>query len=133
MNNLLIVEHNLTEGYFLINSICTELLNIRLYSATTTGIEAINIIKEKEVDIIILDLTLPDMTGMDILNYISKNNITKYESSIIAITDDMKLLQKIIGNKYIFSYCSKTSNINFIIDRIKELLNNRTKDINLIK
>ena len=121
MLNLLIVENNLIESHFLINSICKELPDIRLYGIAHTGMEAINIIKENEVDIIILDFKLPDVKGIDIINYISKNNITKYNSSIIVMIEDMDIIPQIVGNKYIFSYYSKTSNIKYIIDKIIEI------------
>ena len=58
MNNLLIVEDSLIQSHFLINSICREFQNVKLYGVVTTGIEAIDIIKEEKVDLIILDLKL---------------------------------------------------------------------------
>lgn len=135
MLNLLIIEDNLIESHFLVNSICKKVPNIRLYSVVSTGIEAIDILKEKEVDIIILDLKLPDMEGKDVIDFISKNNIIKYKSSVIAITEDIQLLTKIIGNEYIFTYCSKTNDINFIIEKINDLLNIKEKknQTNIIK
>ena len=122
MNNLLIVEDSLIQSHFLINSICREFQNVKLYGVVTTGIEAIDIIKEEKVDLIILDLKLSDMSGIDVINFITKNNISKYKSSIIVITSENKLLEKIIKNEYVFSYCSKTNNINFITTQIKKLL-----------
>ena len=44
MKNLLIIEDNLVQSYFMVNHICKELKNIRLYSIVTTGREAIKII-----------------------------------------------------------------------------------------
>lgn len=69
MQNLLIVEDNLIQSHFLVNSICKNIPNIRLYNIVSTGIEAIEIIKREKVDIIILDLKLPDMNGIDIIKY----------------------------------------------------------------
>lgn len=81
-----------------------------------------NIIRDEKVDIIILDLKLPDMSGMDILNFISKYNISRYNSSIIIFTGEMGLLKEIIGNKYIFNYISKTNSLDVIIKQLKELI-----------
>lgn len=75
MQKLLVIEDNLIQAYFLTNTICKEVPDVKLYHIALTGKEAINIIKEEIVDIIIMDLKLPDMTGIDILNYISENNI----------------------------------------------------------
>lgn len=127
MQNLLIVEDNLVQSHFLANSICKEISDIRLYNIVSTGIEAIDIIKEEQVDIIILDLKLPDINGIDIIDFISQNNITKYNSSIIVVTGELGLLAKIIGNKYVFGYCSKTNGIDFIIKQIKDLTDEKQK------
>ena len=75
MENLLIIENNLIQAYSLINNICKKIPTIRLYGIVSTCIEAIDIIKKEKVDIIILDLHLPDMNGINIINFISDNNI----------------------------------------------------------
>mgnify|MGYP001623632995 CR=1 FL=1 len=128
MQNLLIVENDLTESHFLINSVCKKFLNIRLYAAVSTGIEAINIITKKEVDIIILDLKLPDMTGIDVINFISKNNLSKYNLSVIVIIDNCKKLSQVINSKYVFSYCAKSNSIDFIIEKIDILVRMKEKE-----
>ena len=117
MQNLLIIEDNLVQSHFLANSICKEIPNVRLYNIATTGMEAINIIK--------LDLKLPDMTGIDIINFIYKNDIIKYNSSIIIFTGEMDLLAKVVRNKYIYNYCSKTNGIDFILTQVKNLINEK--------
>lgn len=122
MKNLLIIEDNLVQSYFMVNHICKELKNIRLYSIVTTGREAIKIIDKKQVDIIILDLNLPDMTGIDIINYMDRNNMQDYHSSIIIVTGEMDLLSQVSNNKYVYTYCSKLNLFETLIDDIKQLL-----------
>lgn len=48
MQNLLIIEDNLIYSHFLVNSICKELNNIRLYSIVDTGKKALEILKKKK-------------------------------------------------------------------------------------
>lgn len=48
MQNLLIIEDNLIYSHFLVNSICKELNNIRLYSIVDTGKKALEIIKKRK-------------------------------------------------------------------------------------
>ena len=122
MQNLLIIEDNLIQAHFLSNTICKEIPDIKLYNIALTGMEAINIIKEERVDIIILDMKLPDMTGMDIIDFVSKNNIAKYISSILVFTGEMELLSQIVGNQYVFDYCSKINSMDLIVHKIKDLL-----------
>lgn len=127
MKNLLIIEDDVMQSHFMVNYICSEVPNIRLCNVATTGKEAINIIKEKKADIIILDLNLPDMTGIDIINYIDKNNIQEYNSSIIIVTGEMELLRQLKNNKYVYSYCSKVNAFKTIANDIKDLLCKKQK------
>lgn len=121
MQNLLIIEDNLIQAHLLANSICKEVLNIRLYGIVSTGIEALEIIKEEKVDIIILDLKLPDINGIEILDFILNNHLSKYNSSIIVFTGEMEMLSEIISNKCVFNYCSKIRGIDLVVKQIKEL------------
>ncbi len=127
MQNLLIIEHSLTRAYFLTNNICKNIPNIRLYNVSETGLEAIEIIQEKQADIIILDLELPDMSGVDILEFITKNNLKKYIASIIVITNNVELLSQVIGNRYIYSYHSKANNIDFVLKKLQCLIEEKEK------
>lgn len=127
MQNLLIIENELIYSHFLANSICKEFDNIRLYNIVDTGQKALEIIDEQIADIIILDLRLPDISGIEILDYIRNSKIQKYLSSIIAITSDTELLNKVLGNEYIYSYYSKIDTINSIINIFQQLLDYKSK------
>ena len=128
MKNLLIIEENLIEAHTLTNYICKRISDIRLYNIASTGKEAINIINEEIVDIIILDLNLPDVTGVDVINYIAKNKIEKYKNSIIIFTNEMQLLREIHRSEYVFNYCTKINSANYIISSIKEMIEKNKKD-----
>lgn len=132
MQNLLIIESDLVISHFWANSICKKVPNIRLYNIVSTGTEAINIIKEEIVDIILLDLKLVDIAGTEIINFIIKNNITKYKSSIIVVTDEKKLSTRIIRNKYVFKCCSKINNIDAIINQVQKLANEKQESYSII-
>lgn len=122
MENLLIIENNLIQTYSLINNICKKIPTIRLYGIVSTCIKAIDIIKKEKVDIIILDLHLPDMNGINIINFISDNNIIKYNKSIIIFGCETDFLSETINNDYVFGYCSKINNVDFIINKINDLI-----------
>ena len=125
MQNLLIIEDDLIQSHNLANTICRANSNIRLYGIVPTGDEAKNIIKEEIVDIVILDLKLPDMTGIELIEFISNNNLEKYEESVIIYTGDMSLLSKAINNKYIYNYCSKNMGVEYIVKHINNLVNEK--------
>lgn len=128
MENLMIIGSNLANIYSLINFICDKIPNIRLNNIACTGIEAIEIIKRENIDIIILDLDLPDINGIEIINFISKNHIKKYISSIIVYTNQTKLIGKIIKNDNVFCYCSKINSIDYLVKKIEELIDKKKKE-----
>ena len=130
MQNLLIIEDNLIYSHFLVNSICKELNNIRLYSIVDTGKKALEILKKEKIDIIILDLKLPDISGIDIINYIEGNNLSQYYASIIVLTNEIDLLNQVINKKSVFTYSSKIDNIDSFIDKVRELSKEK-QDISL--
>ena len=119
MYNMLIVEDEMLQSQFLINAIAKEISDVRIYNIATTGLDAIHTMENEDIDIILLDLKLPDMTGMDIINYIDKNNIKGYNSSIIIVTAEMSLLNQAIKSPYVYAYNSKIYGAEPIIENIK--------------
>ena len=69
-----------------------------------------------------LDLKLPDISGIDIINYIEGNNLSQYYASIIVLTNEIDLLNQVINKKSVFTYSSKIDNINSFIDTLTDKL-----------
>lgn len=122
MFNLLIIEDNFIQAQYLINCICSQIPDVRLYNVVSTGKEALEIIKNTKVDIILLDLKLPDMSGNEIIHYIQENNLDIYINSIIITSAYIDLINLLPTNKYIFSYAFKGADTNFLISEIKKLI-----------
>lgn len=123
MFNLLIVEDDFVQAQHIVNSICKALSNVRLYNIISTAKECIDILKdEPKIDIIILDLNLPDMYGNSIIEYIEKHNIKKYENSIIIYSGYIDFINKIHLSKYIFSYRFKGSGSDMLINEVQRLI-----------
>lgn len=127
MYNVLIIEDNIVQSHMIANYISKKFSNIRIYSMTTTGREAIKIIDKGLIDIILLDLLLPDISGIEILNYICNNYYQKYNNSIIIVTAEMNLLAKVVNKPNVFDYVSKIDGMNKIAESLKELL--KVKDV----
>ncbi len=53
--------------------------------------------EEEKPDIILLDLILPDMNGMEILKELKKNNLTKDITAFILTNQEESVVQKIDG------------------------------------
>lgn len=122
MFNLLIIEDNFIQAQYLINCIGSQIPDVRLYNIASTGKEALEIIKNKKIDIILLDLKLPDISGNEIIHYIQENSLDKYINSIIITSAYIDLINLLPNNKYIFSYVFKGADTNFLISEIKKLI-----------
>lgn len=129
MFNMLIVEDELIQAQHLVNCICKKFSNIRLYGIASTGKEAIQIIKEEKIDIIILDLKLPDISGKKIISYIEEHNLIKYKNSIIVVSGFLNFSEIALHNPYIFSFIFKGSSIDIIINDISILISSKTNEV----
>ncbi len=120
MLNMLIIDDNLNCAKILVSSILKENSNIRLLDIAVNGEEAIKIVSNNKVDIILLDLKMPKMNGNEFLQWMSKKNLVK-DNSIIVITGEDKMLQKIIKNPLVYSYSLKPIKQQYILKKVSDL------------
>lgn len=103
MLNMLVVDDNIYFSKTLINNIVQSNPNLRLCMIATDGQEATNAIKNT-INIILLDLKLSKYKGLKILDYLTKNYKNNYDSSIIVISGENKIILKIRNNTlYIYN------------------------------
>ena len=53
-----------------------------------SGREAIDILKSRSVDLVLLDINLPDISGLEIMQWIADNNIT---ASVVVVSGDTNI------------------------------------------
>lgn len=132
MLKLLVVEDNVVESKQIINYISQNNDNIKLYCIAYSYKEAIEVIKNKIVDIVLLDLNLPDISGMEILKYIEKNKIKKYINSILIVSGRHDLISLMSQNQYVFSYVTKPYSLENIQSKLASMINYKN-DENIIE
>lgn len=125
MQKILVIEDNIFQSKQIINYISQNNENLKIYCIAYTYNEAINIIKKESVDIIILDLKLPDINGVEIIKYIEKNKLNRYIKSILVISGDSYLCSLIYDSPYVFSVIKKP----YSLSTIQENLSMITKSI----
>lgn len=88
----------------------------------TDGEKAFNMIMEKPPDLLILDLNLPSLSGVEICKYLRKNARTK-ELPIIMLTARTQEIDKIIGFEIgADDYVTKPFSVRELIARVYALL-----------
>lgn len=129
MINMLVVEDDISQLINLTNCITKSIPEIRLHSLVTTGGQALEIINAETIDLIILDLNLPDYSGIDILNKITSEYKDKYNGSVIIVSGDNKLINKIHNFSCIYSCIHKPYSNNKILDTVNSLINVKNSEI----
>ena len=104
---------------------------LELIGMARDGIEAFDMIKNLEPDIVLLDVIMPRLDGLGVLEKINENGIEKMPMCIMlsAVGQDKITQQAInLGAQY---YIVKPFEIDVLIKRIKELNLYMTKKVQI--
>ena len=110
MKNILIVEDDLDVHNLIKNILKNEPYNT---FSTYSGSEALMLLEKEHIDLILLDLLLPGLSGEDIIQYV-KDIPTIIVSAKISIEDEINLLLKGAND-----YITKPFNSDELLARIK--------------
>ena len=82
--------------------------NIEVVGFSLNGIDLIDWLKENDTDVLVLDINMPKLDGIEVLTYLQKNNI---EQSIIILSsyDDVKLVKEVLkfgANGFLAKNCA---------------------------
>lgn len=130
MVNILIADDNLDFSKNLINEI-SESINIKICKICTNGKEVLKVVKNSNIDIIVLDVMMPIMNGIEVLNELLKETGEQYKNSIIMISGDNCFISQVINNPLVYDFIIKGTRQEKIIYCIKKLV--EIKDIKCIK
>lgn len=138
MYNILIVDDNEYFDIQLYNYIKCNTNNINIVSIATNGEEAINFLSANKIDIILLDLEMPKINGLELIETLQKS-VNFNTIKIIIISSHIELINEIYSRgmsvENIFLKPFKISDVieyintmdiqnsdNYIYTRIKKLL-----------
>lgn len=105
--------------------------NIKISYEAKNGMEAIDIIKNNEVDFILLDLIMPEVDGFGVLEYLKENEI-KINTIVMSAFSEEETIRQVseYGVKY---YALKPFKMESLEDRIISLYNAHKSQNELIE
>ena len=100
-------------------------LNARKIQAegAASGIKALEVLKEKDFDVIVLDVKMPDMDGIEILRHIKQ---MKPEIEVIMLTGHASVEFGLKGMQLgAFDYVRKPAPLNELLDTLGQAYNKK--------
>lgn len=128
MIKILVIEENVYQAKQIINYLSQNNSNIKLYGIAYSGQEAIELIRKQGADIILIDLKLIEINGVDIIKQIERENLTKYKKSIIIISGEYNRIEEIKNSEYVYSFFLKPLNFELLEKDINIIENNVRKE-----
>lgn len=131
MLNVLIIEDNPYQLRNVANIISSQFPEIKLYNISFDGESILNLLKEPYIDIIILDLKLSGISGIDIVNYMEQEKLYKYKNSVIVFSGELDMINEIKHSQYLFAYSLKGTGYESLIKNLKLLVTEKIHNINM--
>lgn len=132
MLNILIVDDNYNYLESLFNELNIQLSQkLRIIAICNDGEKALNYIMNNRIDIILLDLNIPKLNGIEILEKMQKNNIKNY---VIAMSGDSDFIVELI-KKNLKGYKTfvKPFKLENLISILNEIVYAETQNIDYTK
>ncbi len=83
------------------------------------GIEALQVLSKQSIDLIITDVVMPKMDGVDLYEAVKKNSKTA-DIPIIIVTDKA-IFKESFASLGVANFVEKTTNINILLEKIKNV------------
>lgn len=120
MIQVMIADDNLD-----LNNLCCNILSkdkdIQIISSTLDGESTLKDYIQLKPDVLLLDLDLPKMNGIDIINNICLDETEKKKNNIIIISGNTELRYNLFNTSKIFRIMPKPVDFNDVISTIKEI------------
>jgi len=94
------------------------------FTQVGNGKEGIKLIEEQNFDAILLDLAMPEFSGLDVIESLKKSNKLKDQKIIIftASSATDKEIGELLQNEGVFSCIRKPVDIKTLINKVEEIV-----------
>lgn len=87
-----------------------------------TGKELLDWVSKNEIDVLILDISMPVIDGIEVLKYLKRKNIP-HKTILLSSYDDVQIVKKVLQLGAL-GYLSKSSASQHLLKAIKTVINN---------
>ena len=110
---------------------CFEFLTndeeIRVVSCTLDGKRTLEKYLEIKPDVLLLDLDLPKISGIEIINFLSRFSEESNKCNIIVVSGSIELLSTLCNTAQVYRVIHKPADLQYILQTIKEIQYRPTK------
>jgi len=95
------------------------------FTQVGNGKEGVKLIEEQNFDAILLDLAMPEFTGVDVIESLKKSNKLKDQKIILftASSATDKEIGELLQNEGVYSCIRKPVKIKFLMKKVEEIVN----------
>ena len=117
--NVLLVDDSSTNNLLLESAL--KRLNFKI-STALSGEEALTVLKKKEIDLVLLDIMMPGMSGYEVLETMAKHELLKKIAVILVTARNQHEEEARAKELGVADFFEKPLKLNLLIERIKELV-----------
>lgn len=129
MIRTLIADDNWEYSKYIINNIVSRINELKVECITEDGEETLDAISKNYFDLVLLDLQMPKMTGLEVIEEIKALDMIK-PPKIIIISGDLSLVKYASISNIVCDIILKTESIDSICKKILKTVNKIIHDRN---
>ena len=131
MVKVLIADDNFHFIKGIINSIISKISEIKVDYVATNGKEVIDILSNKCFDLVFLDLQMPTLNGIEVLQKMQELHLVKIPKFLI-VTGDLQFVKELRENKNVCNVILKSEKEETISRKIKEVIDDINYESQLV-
>ena len=103
--------------------------NVSIVAKTYNGEDTVKVYKEKRPDILLLDLDLPKLNGLEVINELSEFENTQKKCNIIIVSGNSYFRAKLFNAEKVYRMIEKPINEQCILDVVNLFISEESKVI----